>query len=161
MNTSHLLDALMYVTGLMVSSVSAEVGTLVANVEVEDIVSATLRFDNDAIGSLIAGAHISGARHDEYCILYGTKGQIRLPDPYGPDPLQIYLKNTVGEFTAEQWHAVPMEPVPVYQRAIEDFARAVQQDQCVPIDAYAARRVLAVVLAIYRSNAEKRTIFIS
>ncbi len=161
MNTSHLLDALMYVTGLTVRSVSAEVGTLVANVEVEDMVSATLRFDNDAIGSLIAGAHIAGARHDEYCILYGTKGQIRLPDPYGSDPLQIYLKNTVGEFTAEQWHAIPMEPVPVYQRAIEDFARAVQQDQCVPIDAYAARRVLAVVLAIYRSNAEKRTIFIS
>jgi predicted dehydrogenase len=51
-----------------------------------------------------------------------------------------------------------MEPVPVYQRAIEDFAQAVQQNQCVPIDAYAARRVLAVVLAIYRSAAEKRTI---
>jgi predicted dehydrogenase len=160
MNTSHLLDALMYITGLTVTGVSAEVGTLVGNVEVEDTASAVLRFDNDAIGSLLAGAHISGAHYDEYCCLYGTEGQIRLPDPYGSDPLQIYLRRAVGEFTPGQWHTIPTEPISVYQQAIEDFARAVQAKQCVPIDAHAARRVLAIVLAIYRSAVEKRTITI-
>ena len=105
----------MYVTGLTMTSVSAEIGTLVANVEVEDMASATLRFDNGAIGSLIAGAHIHGAHHEECCCLYGTEGQIRLPDPYGSDPLQIYLKRTLGEFTPEQWHSIPTEPVPVYR----------------------------------------------
>ena len=49
MNASHLLDAVMYVTGLKVTSVAADVGTLVANVEVEDLASATLRFDNGAL----------------------------------------------------------------------------------------------------------------
>ena len=161
MNTSHLLDALMYVTGLTVTSVSAEVGTLVGNVEVEDTASAALRFDNGAIGSLLAGAHISGAHDDEYCCLYGTEGQIRLPDPYGSGPLQIYLKRAAGEFMPGQWHTIPTEPISVYQRAIEDFARAVQRNQCVPIDAYAARRVLSIVLAIYRSAVEQRTISIS
>jgi predicted dehydrogenase len=161
MNTSHLLDALMYVTGLTVTSVSAEIGTLMANVEVEDMASATLRFNNGAIGSLIAGAHIHGAYHEERCYLYGTEGQIRLPDPYGNDPLQIYVKRTLGEFTPEQWHSIPTEPVPVYQRAIEEFARAVQSGDCASIDAQAARQVLAIVLAIYRSAAEKRTITIS
>jgi UDP-N-acetyl-2-amino-2-deoxyglucuronate dehydrogenase len=161
MNTSHLLDALIYITGLNVTSVSAEIGTLVANVEVEDMASATLRFNNGAIGSLIAGAHIHGAYHQERCYLYGTEGQIRLPDPYGSDPLQIYLKRTLGEYTSEQWHSIPIEPVPVYQRAIEEFAQAVQSGACVPVAAQAARQVLAIILAIYQSAAEKRTITIS
>lgn len=160
MNTSHLLDALMYVTGLTVTSVAAEVGTLVGNIEVEDMASAALRFDNGAIGSLLAGAHIHGARQQEYITLYGTTGQIRFPDPYGSDPLQIYLKNATSEFTPEQWHRIPTGPAPVYQRAIEDYARSVQLKQCVPVDAYAARRVLSVVLAIYRSATEKQTITI-
>jgi predicted dehydrogenase len=123
--------------------------------------SANLRFNNGAIGSLIAGAHIHGAYHEERCYLYGTEGQIRLPDPYGSDPLQIYLKRSTGEFRAEQWHSISTEPVPVYQRAIEDFVRAVQSNQCAPIDAHAARQVLAIVLAIYQSAAGKRTITIS
>jgi predicted dehydrogenase len=161
MNTSHLLDALHYVTGLTVTSVSAEVGTLVADVQVEDMATATLRFDNGAIGSLIAGAHIPGADNEECCCIYGKSGQIRLPDPYGSDPLRIYLRRAWKEFSAEQWHSIPTESVPVYQRAIEDFAGAVRTDGHVPIAAQAARRVLAVVLAIYQSAAERRTITIS
>jgi predicted dehydrogenase len=161
MNTSHLLDAMTYVTGLMVTSVSAEIGTLVSNVEVEDTATATLRFNNGAIGSLIAGAHITGAHNEEYCHLYGTEGQLRLPDPYGQNPLKIYLKRAWGDFAAEQWHSIPMESVPVYQRAIEDFVQAVQLNKCAPIGAKAARQVLAVVLGIYQAAAEKRTISIS
>jgi predicted dehydrogenase len=161
MNTSHLLDALIYVTGLRVTSVAAEMGTLVANVEVEDMAAATLRFNNGAIGSLMAGAHISGADDEECCYIYGTEGQIRVPDPYGHDPLRIHLKRTWGDFAAEQWHSIPTESVPVYQRAIDDFVQAVQSRQCAPIDAQAARQVLAIVLAIYESAAEKRTILIS
>ena len=161
MNTSHLLDALRYVTGLSVASVSAEIGTSVADVEVEDMATATLRFNNGAIGSLIAGAHISGAHNEECCSIYGTEGQIRLPDPYGSDPLRIYLRRKWSEFTAEQWHSIPLEPVLVYQKAIEDFAQAVGTKGCVPISAQDARQVLAVVLAIYQSAAEKRIIPIS
>jgi predicted dehydrogenase len=102
-----------------------------------------------------------GAQHEEYCCLYGTKGQIRLPDPYGLDPLRIYLQETWGDFTAGQWHSIPTKPVPVYQLAVEDFAKAVQSKGCAPMAVQAARRVLEVVLAIYRSAAEKRTVSIS
>ena len=161
MNTSHLLDALSYVTGLTVTRVSAEIGTLTSNVEVEDMATATLRFNNGAIGSLIAGAHINGAHQEENFYIYGTDGQIRLPDPYGSDPLKIYLKHTQGDFAAEQWHSIPTQPGSVYQLAIEDFARAVQSGRCAPIDAHAARQILAVVLGIYQAAAEKRTISIS
>jgi predicted dehydrogenase len=84
-----------------------------------------------------------------------------LPDPYGSDLLQVYLRREWSEFTAEQWHSIPLEPVLVYQRAIEDFAKAVGTKGCVPISAQDARQVLAVVLAIYQSAAERRTITIS
>jgi predicted dehydrogenase len=160
MNTSHLLDALFHITGLAVTSVSAEIATLVADVEVEDFASATLRFNNGAVGSLIAGAHITGAKHEESYTVYGSVGQIRLPDPYGSDPLQIYLKQPWNKLPSGQWHSIATRPVPVYRRAVEDFAQAVQTTGCAPIDAYAARRVLAVVLAIYQSATEKRTITI-
>jgi len=161
MNTSHLLDAVTYVTGLVVTSVSAEIGTLVANVEVEDMATATLRFNNGAVGSLMAGAHISGAHNQEYCYLYGTHGQLRLPDPYGSDPMRLYLKREWGEFAAGQWHTIPTEPVPVYKCAVEAFAQTVQSRQYAPINGQAARQVLAVVLAIYQSAAERRTISLS
>ena len=158
MNTSHLLDAVSYVTGLSVTSVSAEIGTLVAGVEVEDMATAILRFNNGAIGSLMAGAHISGAHHEECFYIYGTQGQLRLPDPYGSDALQLYVQQDWGEFSARMWHSIPMESVPVYRRALEGFAQAVQLGECAPINAQAARNVLAVVLAIYRSAVERRTI---
>jgi predicted dehydrogenase len=160
MNTSHLLDALFYITGLKVTDVSAQVGTLVADVEVEDMAAATFRFNNGAIGSLVAGAHIRGAHDEEYCSLYGTEGQIRLPDPYSSGPLQMYLKQAWRDFAADQWHSIPTEAAPVYQKAIEGFAQAVQSGGCVPIGAPDARQVLAVVLAIYQSAAEQRTITI-
>jgi predicted dehydrogenase len=161
MNTSHLLDALLYITGLRVTEVSAEIGTLVADVEVEDMATATLRFDNGAVGNLIAAAHISGAHNEECCSIYGTEGQIRLPDPYGSEPMRIYVKRTWDDFAAGQWHSIPLEPVPVYRRAIEGFAKSIQSKGCAPIDGIAARSVLAVILAIYQSAAERRTVIIS
>ena len=161
MNTSHLLDALFHITDLSVSHVSGQLDHLTSNVEVEDMAAATLRFNNGAIGSIMAGAHIRGARNEECCFIYGTEGQIRLPDPYGSDALLVYLKRTWEDLAADQWHSIPVDPAPVYQQAIADFARAIRSGGCAPIDAYAARQVLAVVLAIYRSAAENRTISIS
>ena len=161
MNTSHLLDAVTYVADLRVTNVSAEVGTLTANVEVEDFATATLRFNNGVIGSLIAGAHIKGAHNEECFSIFGTEGQIRLPDPYGNNPLQLYLKRNWDNFEAGTWHSLQNEQVPVYKCAIEDFARSVQSGECVPINSHDARYVLSVVLGIYQSAKEQRIISIS
>lgn len=131
-----------------------------AAVEVEDMATATLRFDNGAIGSLMAGAHISGAHSEECCYIFGTLGQLRLPDPYGSGPLQLYLQRAWDQYSAGHWHALPLESVPVYERAVENFARAVQSKQAAPIDGKAARQVLFVVLAMYQSASERKTISI-
>jgi UDP-N-acetyl-2-amino-2-deoxyglucuronate dehydrogenase len=158
MNTSHQFDAIAHLTGLEVVSVSAEVGTLAARVEVEDTGAACLRYDNGAIGSLFAGAHLPGVEDGERFDIYGTDGQLRLPDPYGNGSASVFLRREWGEFPAGEWRTLPVAAAPAYTRAVEDFARAVQEGRLAPIGGRDARRVLEVVLAIYQSALERRTI---
>ncbi len=157
MNTSHGLDALRYITGLEVVSVAAETDTWVAGVEVEDTAAATLRFDNGAIGSLFAGAHLAGGG-DEAADLYGTQGQLRLPDAYGTDPLRLYLRQAWQDFGAGVWHSLPNPAVNCYALALDDFARAVQRGQPAPTSGRDARATLATVLGLYESAAAHRII---
>ena len=74
--------------------------------------------------------------------------------------MQVYLKKDWGDLAAGKWHSIPMEAVPVYRQALDGFARAVLSGECAPINAQDARNVLAVVLAMYRSAVERRTISI-
>lgn len=162
MNTSHLLDAVRFITGLEVEHVSAEIGTLVASVEVEDTAAATLRYDNDAIGSIFAGAHIAGASlGGERFKIYGDKGQLRLPDPYGSEGLQGYLGQDWEDFPADKWHTLPAQKTDVYLAALEEFTNALICGNSPPTSGTDARQVLAIILAIYRSAAEHRAIKIS
>ncbi len=161
MNTSHLLDLLWHVTGLPVIRITGEVDALQAppEVEVEDTAAATLRFENGAIGSLIAGAHLPGARPGDECFdLYGTEGQLRLPDPYTDDPLRLFRRRPWNDLPAGEWLTLPNPPVNVFARAVDDFARAVQAGQPAPTSGHDARRALAAILALYASALECRAI---
>jgi predicted dehydrogenase len=159
MNTSHQLDALRWISGLEVVSVAAETGALVAPVEVEDLAAVTLRYQGGAIGGIFAGAHLPGAG-GESIALYGTSGQIMAPDPYGDGALQVFLRQGWNDIPAGVWQALPGQPAPVYSRAIEDFALAVQRGEPAPTSGRDARSVLAIVLAIYRAAAERRAVLI-
>jgi UDP-N-acetyl-2-amino-2-deoxyglucuronate dehydrogenase len=163
MNTSHQFDALRHVTGLEVVGVSAHIGTLVAPVEVEDMAAVTLQFDNGAIGSVFAGAHIAGETAGERCDIYGTQGQLRLPDPYSNDlndGLRVYLRQPWGDIPAGAWQALPRQVAPVFAQAIDDFAQAAQRGQAPPMSGRDGRRVIAILLAIYQSAAQGCTISI-
>lgn len=161
MNTSHLLDALWFVTGLSITRLSAEMGTLVAQVQVEDTLSATFRFDNGAVGSLFVGAHIMGAKADERFEVYGTRGTLRVPDPYNHDPLQFYVREPYNEFAANLWHTIPRAEKNVFTSAIADYAHAVQSNQPAPINGSDARRVLQTVSGLYRAAQEQRAVHFS
>jgi predicted dehydrogenase len=162
MNTSHLLDAVRYITGLEVERVSAEIATLVASVEVEDTAAATLRYDNGAIGSIFAGAHVAGASPGgERFEIYGSRGQLHLPDPYGSEGLQVYLWQAWEEIPAGKWHTLPAQKTNVYLAALEEFTNALICGNSPPTSGQDARQVLAIILAIYRSAVEHRAINIS
>jgi predicted dehydrogenase len=158
MNTSHALDALRFITGLEVVSVSGEIGTMVAAVEVEDTAAAVLRLSNGALGSLIAGAHIAGAKGDERMDIIGTHGQLQLPDPYGGDAWRVFLRQPHGDIPANVWHTLPGAQAPLYAEAVNAFARAIHNHQPAPTSGHDARQTLATVLALYRAAEEKRTI---
>jgi predicted dehydrogenase len=83
---------------------------------------------------------------------------LRLPDPYGNGSPSIFLRREWQELPAGVWRTLPAPAVPVYARAIEDFARAVQEGRPAPIGGCDARRVLEVVLAIYQSALERRMV---
>lgn len=153
MNSSHMLDAVRYVTGLEVTRVSGEIDTWVPGVEVEDTAVAAFRYDNGAVGSLMAGAHLAGANDDEVTDLYGTQGQMRLPDPYGPGPLQVFLRHGWGDLAPNVWHSLPQAPVNAYALAVDDFAQAVRRGQPAPTSGRDARAVLAIVLGLYQAAA--------
>jgi predicted dehydrogenase len=169
MNTSHQIDAIHYLTGLEVVTVSAQLGTLTAPVEVEDIASVTLGFNNGAIGSIFAMAHAPGAQGgcDEHFDIIGTEGQLKVPDAYGNGALRVYLRRRWEEvrfgtaIPAEVWTTLPNIPVVVYAEAIEAFVSAIQQDKPASTNGYDARQVLAIVLAIYQAATEKRTLSLS
>jgi predicted dehydrogenase len=161
MNTSHALDTLRWLTGLEVVRVAGEIDTLVAGgVEVEDTASASLRFDNGAIGSLFVGAHLAGASRDEHLTIFGTEGQLRLPYPYGPDPLNVFFRREWDGLAPNEWHTLPDAQAPIYARAVDDFAQAVQRGLPAPTSGRDARQVLAIVLGLYQSSAEHAVISI-
>ena len=92
MNGSHFLDGVWFATGLNVVRVQGEIDTHVAPVETEDIAAATLRFDNGAVGALLAGAHLAGSVGDERFTLFGTEGTLRVGTPYHNETYQLFLR---------------------------------------------------------------------
>ena len=163
MNSSHQLDVIRFITGLEVTRVSGEIGTLATppelaglKMEVEDTVSASLRYSNGAIGSLAAGAHLAGAEGGgENITLYGAHGQIKLPSLYGDDEVQIYLRRAWGqpELASGEWHRLPHTPAQMFQGTMDAFARAVRAGQPPSPSGRDAREILAIVLGLYQAAA--------
>jgi len=67
----------------------------------------------------------------------------------------------VRELAAGQWHTLTTTSVNVFSKAIEEFAVAVQNGIQPTINGRDARRVLEIVLGIYRSAAEKCQVILS
>ena len=163
MNSSHQLDIVRFVTGLEVTRVSGEVGTLATppelaglKMEVEDTLSASLRYSNGAIGSLVGGAHLAGPETSgESIALYGAHGQLKVPSPYGDDLVQLFLRRAWGqpELAANEWHRLPHAPAHIYQGTVDAFARAVLAGQTPSPSGRDAREILAIVLGLYQAAA--------
>jgi predicted dehydrogenase len=163
MNSSHQLDIVRFVTGLEVTRVSGEVGTLAVppelgglKMEVEDTVSASLRYTNGAIGSLVAGAHLAGPETSgESIALYGAHGQLKLPSLYGDDLVQLFLRRPWGEpaWATGEWHRLPHARAHIYQGTVDAFARAVRAREAPSPSGRDARAILAIVLGLYQAAA--------
>lgn len=160
MNTIHQLDLVLFMTGLEVSSVSAEVDTRTAEVEVEDSAAAALRFTNGAIGSLVAAAHSPGAVEEEWIELDGSHGRIDLPHPSGAaaDRLCIFLRRPWEGVDAGRRVRVDAGEADAYVDYVSEFVAAVRGEGEPPASADDAAAAVATLNALYASAAEGRRV---
>jgi predicted dehydrogenase len=152
MNTVHDLNTMRYLTGLEAARVYAEYDTFTTpGVEVEDLITVIIRYQNGAIGSLEAGCTLPG--RDPLGAanrIYGEKGQILLRG----DAAQIYLRQPWGEVPGGEWWDMPGdEPDPAPRKTmIEKFARSVLEDLDLPASGWDGRQALEIIVAAYRSG---------
>ena len=169
MNFIHNLDLLRFMTGLEVSRVYAEYGTFLTPVEVEDITTMTLRFDNGAVGSLVgatcmdghirlAPVSLGGARadilhetvEDNSDRIYGSLGQIRMQGRH----VWVYTHATVEGLKKDDWTRLELPSVNGRSRYVDAFARAVRENRPPEIPGEEGRKALEIVEAAYHSGAE-------
>ena len=152
MNMSHTLDYLRYVTGLDVERVYAEVSTENSPVEVEDIVTMTVRYAGGGVGGLQACTLARGESRTEERI-WGTHGTLHME----PSPGRVYTMRKIDGLRPGAWQAVrglvPADRVSVY---FDRFAAALQEGRAPEVTAEDGRVNLAVLLAAYASGAAGR-----
>ncbi|MHC4711845.1 MAG: Gfo/Idh/MocA family protein [Planctomycetota bacterium] len=152
MNLVHTVDLLRYLTGLEAVSVAAQWDTFRTDVEVEDHLVATMRYDNGAIGAVRTSTIVEGKAPPEALEgdrLIGLEGQIFM----APESLRVYFTRPYKDFEAGTWHTIRTgNPWGGRDRMFAAFAKAVLAGKEPPITGLDGRRSLEVCLAAYRSG---------
>jgi len=148
----HLVDLLLWLLG-DVEEVCARSGTLLHQVEVEDVVSATLRFASGALGAIVATtAAAPGFPHR--LEVYGTLGSVQLEgdavvrwEGGGARPATA----AAGAVAAGAGASATGISAAGHIRIVQDFVEAIRAGRRPMVPDEEGRRSLAVVLAAYES----------
>lgn len=151
MNMSHTIDYVIDIIGAAPTSVygvAANRGT--PAVEVEDDVSAVIRFANGAVATMTASTVAAGDPRSEELIC-GSAGTLRLGNP-----LQLYLRRPWEDLPANGWVNVAVDERDPWQDGREAFFRrfaaAVPASDAMPVTGEQALLVLETVRATYDSS---------
>lgn len=162
MNQSiHSIDLLQWFMG-PVRSVVAYTGTLVHRMETEDVAVGILRFENGALGTIAAttGAYPGVTTRIE---VFGDRGSAVIEnDQLGYLHLARGEADEVGDYGAspeaqtdstERAAGVgsPAISADAHTLQIADMIRAIREDGTPLVDGHAARRPVAIILAVYES----------
>jgi predicted dehydrogenase len=151
----HEVDLLTWFMGDPVS-VKAYADTLQRHIEVEDVVTAILRFENGALAT-IAATTTAERGFPRQIELYGTGGGIQIE---GDQVRRWQVKDSAPATAAPEQHTFPDAGAGGDPKAIgntshialvRDFINAVRDDRPPLIDGHEGRRSLKTVLAIYRA----------
>jgi predicted dehydrogenase len=149
----HLVDLLLWLAG-DATEVRANAATLTHAIEVEDCVTATLRFANGALGSITATtAAAPGFPHRVE--VYGDRGGVQIEGE------QVVRWDVAGQ---EPQHRSTAEPIAAgagasptgigaigHTRLLEDFVAAIRDGREPLASGREGRRSLALVLAVYEA----------
>lgn len=150
MNMTHEIDRVRFCTGLEVVHVSGEYDRFLADVEVEDTFVGLMRYNNGAIGVVVAGSNTYGGR-GEPTRIFGTKGQLELWEP-----VKVFTTREDTEFAPNEWHTLDAARMDNnYIPYIRDFVQAIRNDTLPPITGEDGFRVLDIILGVYDSSDTK------
>jgi len=158
----HLVDLLLWLMSDEVVEVQARADTLAHTIEVEDVVTAALRFASGALGT-IAATTATAPGFPHRVEVYGTQGGMQIEG-------EAVVRWETAHMPAEGAQAGPQvttsgsgqqdagpgaDPRNIHMsghtRIIEDFAAAIRAGRAPLVTGEDARRALAVVLAVYES----------
>jgi predicted dehydrogenase len=105
MTVCHAVDYIYFITGLKATRVYSEYATLGSPAEVEDILSATCRFNNGSIGTISASSIMRGPRQTEERI-WGTNGTLII----NPDGLFFYSTRPIDGKKPGKMHKISKFP---------------------------------------------------
>ena len=158
MNYIYDIYRLRFITGLEVTRVFAEYDTYRTPVEVEDFIAVTLRYNNGALGTFMAGSCAPGAGKSGIRgtratgnRVFGTEGQIVFEE----DSLLVYTDREAEGLEAGAWTQLTFsEPFgdQAYVSYFDRFAEAVFEGREPDIPCTEGRKDLEVFLAAYRSG---------
>jgi len=159
----HDLDIFQWLLGKPVK-IQGQIGTMYHDVEVEDLASATMLFENGAQGvfqaSIIDPIRM---RRLEVC---GEKGKIEL----NGEPRRAVLKKNLREYITSgkvwnssqefEWFEIKpeMKPISGHRAVIEDFAEAILSDREPLVNGEEGRTALEIVNAIILSSYEGKAV---
>ncbi|MDZ4698405.1 MAG: Gfo/Idh/MocA family oxidoreductase [Rhodothermales bacterium] len=156
----HIVDLLVWFMGDPVS-IQAEARTLHRDIEVEDVASAILRFENGALATL-AATTTAGAGFPHRLEIYGTNGGIQvegegvvrwsLADPASARVEPPDLSSGASMSTSAGAGGDPRAITTAGHTAIlADLIAAIEEGRNPHIDGREGRRSLAVILGIYEA----------
>ena len=156
----HTVDLLRWIAGPVIE-LSAYTGRLLhRNIEGEDTVAATLRFQNGALGVIEAGTSVFPGFKRRIEIT-GTEGTAVLEGDNiptwalrdgSPNPLPAVAEVSDGSANPM---AIDCEG---HRRVLEDFAQAIQENRAPVVDGRQGRQALELVIAVYRSATQGRRV---
>ncbi|RME96826.1 MAG: gfo/Idh/MocA family oxidoreductase [Chloroflexi bacterium] len=152
----HLVDILLWLMGNPVE-IRAHAGTLHRRIDVEDTLSASLRFANGALATICATTTAApGFPHRVE--IFGTRGGFQVEGSVvtrwlvaEPAAARIAPPPTGGEANAGAGSDPKGEGPALFMPVYREFIRAVREDASPQVDGREGRRSLATVLDIYKS----------
>ncbi len=149
-NMVHYLDIFRYLSDLDVTRAYGDFGALETPLDTEDTISVTLRYSNQAIGSLTASSVVRGALYQPQMRIWGTEGQLVLTEP---DQHVFYSLRQIEDFKPGEWHSLGELPLTGDRREfITRFAQAILEKDKPRSSGESGRAIQAVIEAIYRSG---------
>lgn len=152
----HLVDVLLWLMGDPVN-IQAHAATLQRAIEVEDTVTATLRFANGALATITATTTTNpGFPHRVE--IYGTGGGFQVEGNVlnkwnlaNPAAAKVEPPTSGGQAAAGAGSDPKAEGAALFTPVYRDFIEAVRASQPPPVDGRAGRRSLETVLKIYHA----------